>query len=169
MEQVLELFGNNRTPTLDGISRLTILSMVINESLRLYPPVFHITREVQREVKLGKLILPKEIEVYIPNLAVHHDPETWGEDAHLFKPERFADGIAKASTAYSNSSAAFLPFGLGPRTCVGINFGITEEKIALSMILQRHRFRLSDKYVHSPAHVLTICPKHGLQIILEEL
>ncbi|CAI0390335.1 unnamed protein product [Linum tenue] len=105
------------------------LSMVINESLRLYPPVFHITREVQREVK--------------------------------FKPERFADGIAKAST--------FLPFGLGPRTCVGINFGITEEKIALSMILQRHRFRLSDKYVHSPAHVLTICPKHGLQIILEEL
>ncbi|CAL1360116.1 unnamed protein product [Linum trigynum] len=169
-EQVLELFGNNRTPTPDGISRLTILSMVINESLRLYPSVFHITREVQREAKLGKLILPKGTEVYIPNLAVHHDPGTWGEDAHLFKPERFADGVAKASiTNNSSSSAAFLPFGLGPRNCVGVNFGITEKKIALSMILQRYRFMLSDKYVHSPAHVLTICPKHGLQIILEEL
>ncbi|CAN1794954.1 Cytochrome P450 CYP749A22 [Linum perenne] len=108
------------------------LTMIINESLRLYPPVFHVSR--------------------------------WGEDAQLFKPERFAEGVVA-----KGSSGTFLPFGMGARNCVGMNFAITEEKIALSMILQRYRFRLSDKYVHSPAQVLTSCPKHGLQIVLEKL
>ncbi|CAN1794949.1 Cytochrome P450 CYP749A22 [Linum perenne] len=144
-EQVVKLFGKDTTPTPDGISRLSILTMIINESLRLYPPVFHVSRRVERDVRLGgKLMLSKGTEVYIPNLAVHHDTGTWGEDAQLFKP-------------------------MGARNCVGMNFAITEEKIALSMILQRYRFRLSDKYVHSPAQVLTSCPKHGLQIVLEKL
>ncbi|CAN0896230.1 Cytochrome P450 CYP749A22 [Linum grandiflorum] len=162
-EQVIQLLGNSKTPTQDGISRLSILTMIINESLRLYPPVIHLTRRVERdEVRLGgKIRLSKGTEVYIPILAVHHDPETWGEDAQLFRPERFAEGVAKPAT--------FLPFSLGPRNCVGMNFAITEEKIALSMILQRYRFSLSDKYVHSPAPVLTTCPQHGLQIVVEEL
>ncbi|CAN1313152.1 Cytochrome P450 CYP749A22, partial [Linum perenne] len=108
------------------------LTIIINESLRLYPPVFHVSR--------------------------------WGEDAQLFRPERFAEGVVA-----KGSSGMFLPFGMGARNCVGMNFAITEEKIALSMILQRYRFRLSDKYVHSPAQVLTSCPKHGLQIVLEKL
>ncbi|CAN1795302.1 Cytochrome P450 CYP749A22 [Linum perenne] len=106
------------------------LTMIINESLRLYPPFFHVSR--------------------------------WGEDAQLFRPERFTEGISKASTN-------FLPFGLGPRTCVGMNFAITQEKIAIAMILQRYRFTLSDKYVHSPTQVLNSCPRYGLQIVLEKL
>ncbi|CAN1794955.1 Cytochrome P450 CYP749A22 [Linum perenne] len=164
-EQVVKLFGKDTTPTPDGISRLSILTMIINESLRLYPPVFHVSRRVERDVRLGgKLMLSKGTEVYIPNLAVHHDTGTWGEDAQLFKPERFAEGVVA-----KGSSGTFLPFGMGARNCVGMNFAITEEKIALSMILQRYRFRLSDKYVHSPAQVLTSCPKHGLQIVLEKL
>ncbi|CAN1313154.1 Cytochrome P450 CYP749A22, partial [Linum perenne] len=164
-EQVVQLFGKDTTPTPDGISRLSILTIIINESLRLYPPVFHVSRRVERDVRLGgKLMLSKGTEVYIPNLAVHHDTETWGEDAQLFRPERFAEGVVA-----KGSSGMFLPFGMGARNCVGMNFAITEEKIALSMILQRYRFRLSDKYVHSPAQVLTSCPKHGLQIVLEKL
>ncbi|CAI0390488.1 unnamed protein product [Linum tenue] len=105
------------------------MTMVVNESLRLYPPAFNLTRE--------------------------------GEDCHLFKPERFAvaDGVAKA----------FLPFGFGPRTCVGSSFAAAEIKIALSMILQRYKLSLSPSYVHAPFHMLTICPKHGLQILLHPL
>ncbi|CAN1795303.1 Cytochrome P450 CYP749A22 [Linum perenne] len=133
------------------------LTMIINESLRLYPPFFHVSRKVERhQVRLGSggLQIPKGTEVYIPFLAVHHGTETWGEDAQLFRPERFTEGISK---------------GLGPRTCVGMNFAITQEKIAIAMILQRYRFTLSDKYVHSPTQVLNSCPRYGLQIVLEKL
>ena len=84
--------------------------MIINESLRLYPPVITITRKVVREVRLGKLTLPANLLLYITTLAPHHDPKIWGEDVHLFKPERFSEGIAKAT---NNNIAAF--FSLGNR------------------------------------------------------
>ncbi|KAK2983894.1 hypothetical protein RJ640_008053 [Escallonia rubra] len=84
----------------------------------------------------------------------------WGEDAQLFKPERFSEGVAKAT---NNNPAVFLPFGLGPRSCVGLNFATNEAKIALTMILQRYAFTLSPAYIHSPIVILTIRPKHGVQ------
>ncbi|XP_021619713.1 cytochrome P450 CYP749A22 isoform X2 [Manihot esculenta] len=164
-KEVLQLFGQ-QNPTADGVAKLKTMSMIINESLRLYSPVFHITREVQKEVKLGKLTIPANMETHIPTLALHTDHQIWGEDALIFKPERFADGVAKAT---NNSISSFVPFGLGARTCVGLNFAITEEKIALSMILQHFRFTLSPTYVHSPVQILTVCPQHGVQIILEAL
>ncbi|CAN1152326.1 Cytochrome P450 CYP749A22 [Linum perenne] len=140
------------------------MAMIVNESLRLYPPAFNLTREVARETKLGKFILPAKMALSLPILAVHNNPILWGEDCHLFKPERFADGVAKA-TKYD----AFLPSGFGPRTCVGMNFAAAETKIALSMLLQRYKLALSPSYVHAPVHMLTICPKHGLPILLQPL
>lgn len=136
--------------------------MVINETLRLYPPVIGLTRKVERESKLGRFILPANITVNIPTLPLHLDPHIWGEDAHLFNPERFSGGVAKAT---DNSPAAYIPFGLGPRNCVGMNFAINEAKIALSMILQRYSFTLSPTYVHSPSMHLTIRPEHGIQVL----
>ncbi|KDP41353.1 hypothetical protein JCGZ_15760 [Jatropha curcas] len=164
-EEVIKLFGK-QNPGSDGIARLKIMSMIVNESLRLYPPVFNITREVQREVRLGNVIIPEKMAVCLPILAVQHNSKVWGEDVNLFKPERFADGVAKAT---KNNIAAFLPFGSGARSCVGSNFATAEIKIALSMILQNYRFTLSPTYVHAPIHVLTICPQYGLQILLEAL
>lgn len=142
------------------------MSMIINESLRLYPPVFNITREVQKEVRLGKMIIPEKMAVCLPILAVHENSQVWGEDVHFFKPERFADGVAKAT---KDNTSGFFSFGSGPRTCVGLNFAVTEIKIALSMILQQYRVTVSPTYVHSPVHILTICPQFGLQIMLEAL
>lgn len=136
----------------------------MNESLRLYAPVLAVVkRKVKREVRLGKFILPANLELFIPFLAVHYDPEIWGQDVQLFKPERFSEGVAKAT---KDNLGAFLPFGLGPRICVGFNFATTEAKIALSMILQRYSFALSPAYVHSPFQYLTIRPQHGVQVIL---
>ena len=139
------------------------MSLIINESLRLYPPANVMSRQVEREVRLGKLNLPANIYLHIPVLALHHDPEIWGEDVHLFKPERFSEGVAKAT---KDNMAAFLPFGMGPRTCLGFNFAIIEAKIALTMILQRYSFTLSPAYVHSPVQILSNRPQYGLQIIL---
>ncbi|KAF5939690.1 hypothetical protein HYC85_023949 [Camellia sinensis] len=159
-KEVLELFGQ-QNPSPEGITRLKSMSMILNETLRLYSPAANMWRKVEREVRLGKLVLPANMDVYIPSLALHHDPNIWGKDAHLFKPERFSEGVAKAT---NNNTAAFIPFGLGCRMCVGLNFAATETKIAISMILQRYTFTLSPTYVHSPMQMLTIRPKQGIEV-----
>ncbi|XP_011070908.1 cytochrome P450 CYP749A22 [Sesamum indicum] len=164
-EEVNRTFGR-KSPDSDGIARLKIINMVINECLRLYPPVLTVTRKVAKEAKIGELRIPPKINIYISILALHHNPEIWGKDVHLFRPERFAEGVAKAT---NNNTAAFLPFGLGPRTCVGLNFTTNEAKVALSMILQKYKFVLSPNYAHHPADVFILTPKHGVQVILETI
>ncbi|XP_061998661.1 cytochrome P450 CYP749A22-like isoform X1 [Rosa rugosa] len=164
-KEVLQLFGK-QTPNPDDISKLKTMGMIINESLRLYPPVVSIYRKVAREVRLGKLLVPADLEILIPCLALQHEPQFWGQDVELFKPERFSEGVAKAT---NNNMATFLPFGMGPRNCVGYNFATTEAKIALAMILQRYAFTLSPCYVHSPFRLLTVRPQHGIQVMLHSL
>ncbi|XP_022878341.1 cytochrome P450 CYP749A22-like isoform X3 [Olea europaea var. sylvestris] len=164
-EEVFGIFSSEK-PNSDGIARMKIMNMIINECLRLYPPVLTLTRKVQQGVKLGNLNLPGNINIFISILALHHNPQIWGKDVHIFKPERFAGGVAKAT---NNNVAAFFPFGVGPRTCVGLNFTTNEAKIALSMILQRYKFLLSPNYVHCPADIFILTPKHGVQVILQAI
>ncbi|KAK1416213.1 hypothetical protein QVD17_32002 [Tagetes erecta] len=163
-EEVHEIFGN-QNPSLEGLARLKIMGMIINETLRLYPPGITTNRRVLKQTRVGNLILPQNINLQILTLALHLDPEIWGEDAHLFKPERFS-GVANV---VNNNPGAFLPFGYGPRMCVGSNFAINEAKITLSMILQRYRFTLSPNYVHEPVQHVTLVPKSGVQIMLQDL
>ncbi|CAN0857615.1 Cytochrome P450 CYP749A22, partial [Linum grandiflorum] len=164
-EEVLSQFGS-RNPDADGIAKLKTLSMIINETLRLYPPAIGITRQVVKDVKLGKLTVPGETYVTIDTMSLHHDPKIWGEDAHQFNPERFREGVAKAT---KNNPSAYLPFGLGVRICVGSSYTANEAKIAISMILQRYTFTLSPTYIHSPAQIITVRPQHGVQVILRAL
>ncbi|KAJ9563616.1 hypothetical protein OSB04_008776 [Centaurea solstitialis] len=164
-QEVFELFDRG-TPTSDGIARLKTMNMVINESLRLYPPAHTVTRKVEREIKLGNYTVPANINIYISILALHHNQEIWGDDVLRFRPERFTNGVARAT---KNNPAAFLPFGMGPRTCIGLNFTTNEAKIALSMILQRYRFTLSSNYVHYPVDVFFLTPKKGVQVILHHV
>ena len=151
------------------------MNMIINESLRLYPPVLTVTRAVKKEVKLGSLTLPPNLSIFISILALHHDPQIWGKDVHLFKPERFSEGVAKAT---NNNAAAFIPFGMGPRTCVGLNFTTNESKIALSsqqmnrrlhFQWSRYKFSLSPNNVHHPADIYILTRKNGVKVILEKL
>ncbi|PPS14725.1 hypothetical protein GOBAR_AA05862 [Gossypium barbadense] len=163
--EVIEIFGN-QNPNPEGIAKLKTMTMIINETLRLYPPLNGVVRKAVRDIQLGKLVLPNYLDLNIRFIALHHDPDLWGDDVHLFKPERFSEGIAKAT---NNNAAAFMPFGLGPRTCVGMNFAITETKIALSMILQRYTFTLSPTYVHAPLPNLSLKPQHGLHVLFHSL
>ncbi|KAJ8525946.1 hypothetical protein K7X08_001600 [Anisodus acutangulus] len=164
-EEVLEFLGQEN-PTTETISRLKIVGMIINETLRLYPPFVLLQRDVTKNTRLGKLKIPAGMEVIIATLAVHHSSEVWGKDAHLFKPERFAEGVAKATR---DSMMAFLSFGYGLRKCVGFNFANTEVKIALSMILQRYRLTVSPNYTNFPFAMFTLRPKDGVQIMLHPL
>ncbi|CAN1289034.1 Cytochrome P450 CYP749A22 [Linum perenne] len=162
--EVVSQFGWDGVPDADGISKLKVLSMIINETLRLYPSSIELTRKVERGAQLGHLSLPGNLNLVVPVLAIHHDAEIWGKDVHQFKPERFREGISEAT---NNNPVAFIPFGLGPRSCVGSNFVTLEAKVVLSMILQRFSFTLSPAYTHSIYPAITIRPMHGVQVILQ--
>ncbi|KAI3731698.1 hypothetical protein L1987_62887 [Smallanthus sonchifolius] len=164
-EESFNLF-KGKNPNSHDLSKMKTIIMLIRETLRLYPPTLSLIRRSKHEVNLGKVKVPGNTRQHFPVLFVHHDTEIWGEDAHLFKPERFSQGVAKAT---NNNPEMFIPFGSGPRSCPGSNFATNEAKIALSMILQRYSFTLSPAYVHSPCEVLTLWPKFGIPIFLHPL
>jgi len=164
-EEVLGLFGKNNKPNYEDISRLKIVTMILHEVLRLYPPISLMKRETFRVTEIGGVRYPAGVIFDIPILLIHHDQAIWGSDAHEFRPERFAEGIPNAS----KFQGAFLPFGSGPRVCIGQSFVMLEAKIALCMILQNFEFELSPTYTHAPYVVATLEPMLGAQITLKAI
>lgn len=161
--EVLEVCGKNECPNADAVNGLKIMGMIFNESLRLYPPILALNRQPSKPMKLGKVSIPAGTQLYIPILAMHHDPLLWGNDVHEFNPERFSQGISKAA----KHPMAFMPFSLGPRICIGQNFALLEAKVILAMILQHFSFVISPHYIHSPVHLFSLKPKYGAQVILQ--
>ncbi|CAM6114833.1 unnamed protein product [Calypogeia fissa] len=140
--------------------------MFVEESLRLYSPASGVYREVvkSKTTLLGEP-LPKHLVVMIDILGVHRDKRYWGEDALEFKPERFANGIAKACT----NRFAFNPFGAGLRNCVAQAFALTELKLILAMLVHRFSVRVSPSYRHEPVLTLNLQPKFGVEVVLERV
>ncbi|KAJ7966363.1 Cytochrome P450 [Quillaja saponaria] len=163
-DEVLRICGKV-TPDFEAIKQLKIVNMVLQEVLRLYPPFPGLLRYTACETSLGGISIPAGVDIYLPVLLVHGDSNIWGEDAEEFNPERFSEGVSKAS----KDQAAFYPFGWGPRICLGQNFAMIEAKMALAMVLQHFSFELSPSYAHAPCSELTVCPQHGAPIMLHRL
>lgn len=153
--------------SMDILGKLKIIGMVLNETLRLYPPGAGIVRQAFKDLKLGEdMVIPKGVNVVVDIISVHRNPKYWGGDANEFRPERFRHGVAVAA---GNHPSAFIPFSSGPRVCIGQNFAVMEAKVALSMILKHFKFTVSPSYRHAPVAFITINPQHGIPIIVESV
>lgn len=160
--EVLKVCENGNL-TADSLRHMKVLTMIIQETLRLYPPAVLASRSAQEDAKLKDIHVPKGLDIQIPIPLLHQNPELWGPDAKEFKPERFANGIAGAC----KTPQAYMPFGFGARLCLGQNFAMVELKVILSLILSKFSFSLSPAYQHSPAFKLIIEPEHGVKLVLK--
>ncbi len=126
---------------------------VVSEALRLYPPAFTMAREAIGPDRLGDLALPKRAVVLIAPWVLHRHRKLWREP-DVFDPSRFMpDAPAVPRFAY-------LPFGAGPRVCVGAQFALTEAVLVLAMLLQRFAFALEDARPVLPVAIVTTQPDH---------
>ncbi|KAK6115826.1 hypothetical protein DH2020_008095 [Rehmannia glutinosa] len=160
-DEVLVSCKDNASPTAENLHGFKLMSMILNETLRLYPPAVALMRQTPHNVKLGSLNVPAGTQFYFAMTAVHHDTEIWGDDANEFNPLRFAEP--------RKHMASFFPFGLGPRICVGQNLAVVEAKIILAMILRQYTFVISPSYVHAPMQSMTLQPQFGVQLLFSRI
>ncbi|KAK3739512.1 hypothetical protein QZH41_005066 [Actinostola sp. cb2023] len=122
------------TPLYDLAHRIEYLDQVVSEVLRLCSPGFNLTRTCEEEVVIKGVRFPKGVEVSIPIYCLHRDPEAW-ERPDEFYPEHFTAKAKQKRHPYS-----YMPFGIGPRQCLGIKFALNEVKTALLTILEKYKF-----------------------------
>ncbi|KAG6489091.1 cytochrome P450 714B3-like [Zingiber officinale] len=168
--EAVEVCGRGgRSLDANALQKMKILTMVIQETLRLYPPGAFVAREALRDVNLAGVRVPAGVNIYVPVSVLHHGVATWGPDPHRFDPGRFARGGSSSSTPTSRRLPhTYLPFGAGPRTCLGQNFAMAELKVVLSLLLLEFAFDLSPAYCHSPCMRLIVEPEYGVKLLVKK-
>lgn len=147
-----------REPSVADLPRLPYTEMVLRESMRLYPPAPGFTREPIEDVSLGGYTVPAGSLVTVITYALHRDPRYF-DRPEVFDPDRFAPGWQDRIPRY-----AYLPFGGGPRVCIGNGFALTEARLVLATIAGRRRLSLEPHQDIVPMQLVTVRPKHGLRM-----
>ncbi|XP_030496189.1 cytochrome P450 714C2 [Cannabis sativa] len=156
----VEEVWKNGSPHANMLRSMKVLTMVIQETLRLYPPGVYVVRNALQDVQFKDILVPKGINIQIPISMMQQDTNLWGPDAQQFNPGRFEHGILGAS----KFPQAYMPFGIGTRICIGQHMAMTELKVVLSLILSKFCFSVSPAYRHSAAFRLVIESEHGVNL-----
>jgi len=153
---------NGRLPKAADFSDLSYLTMVFKETLRLYPPIPLLARMTEKEDTLGGFFIPAGTEVYLSPHHLHRLPAFW-DNPEGFDPTRFTR--EKERTRHS---MAYLPFGGGPRMCLGLNFALLEAVLIIATVSQRFELDLISESKIEPFVSLTTRPKNGVWVRLKK-
>jgi cytochrome P450 len=149
-----------RPVTSNDVSQLVYTRQVFSEAMRLYPPAPIITRTALQDFQLGEYLIPAGTVLIVPIYAVHHHASLWS-DPEVFNPDRFSPENAKTRHRY-----AYMPFGAGPRVCIGNAFAVMEAVAILAVILQRVRLTPTEPRPPKPIMKVTLRPTQALSMNL---
>ena len=150
-----------RAPTVDDLPKLTYLSHVLTESLRLYPTAWGMARLAAEGHEIAGYPVRPGYGVAFAQWVIHRDAR-WFDAPLEFRPERWENGLAKQLPRF-----AYFPFGGGPRQCIGNTFALMEASVVLATIGQKFRFALAPGHKVTPLASITLRPKNGIQMTLE--
>lgn len=168
-QEALELSNNDGKPegsawTEELLQRMTYLDQVIKETLRLFPPIHVGNRFANEDVNLDGYEIPEESRVMVSIYLTHRDETVW-EEPEQFCPHRF--DRSQQAAGERRPSLAYIPFGGGPRNCIGATFAQIEGKVVLARILQRFELQLSPGQKVRPYMGATLEPRPGVKMIVK--
>ncbi|MEM7156974.1 MAG: cytochrome P450 [Myxococcota bacterium] len=158
-EEVDRVLGG-RLPTIDDLPQLEYTKRILQESMRLLPPVWSGGRSVSGEVELSGYPLHDGQMAMVCPFLTHRHPEFWSHP-EAFDPRRF-----EAANLRGRHKYAYFPFSAGPRMCVGNHFTMIEAQLVMAVVAQRYRFDLRPGHLVERDHQITMRPRHGMQMLL---
>jgi cytochrome P450 len=160
LHEELHTVLGGRAPTFDDLPRLAYTRMLIDETLRLYPPTFIMAREANTDDEIGGYAIPADAGILLSPYLMHRDAAYWENpeqcDPLRFLPERSLD----------RPRFTYVPFGGGPRMCIGNSFALMEAQLILATIAQRYRLAVARGWRVEPQTGLTLRPRGGLPMML---
>jgi len=145
------------------VPKFEFATQVIQEALRLYPPFWMVDRMALADDRVGDLAIPKGSTVVVFIYGAHHSPQYW-ENPESFDPERFAKANEKLHRPF-----CYLPFGAGPRGCIGGNYAMLQILMILSVLLRKYDLQLAPGQSIEPRPMVILRPKHGIRMTFAAL
>jgi cytochrome P450 len=163
LESELHEVLGGRPPTLADLRVLNYTGMVLDESMRMYPPVWSIGRSPIADDEIGGYRIPKKSMVMLSQYITHRHPAFWDEPDR-FDPERFSLERSEGRPRY-----AFFPFAGGPRQCVGNIFALNEANLVLATVAQRYRIKVTPGHPIETQPLVTLRPRNGIKVTLQKI
>ena len=151
---------DGRPPTAADLPKLKYTEMIVTEAMRLYPPAYGLGRQTIKPTEVAGHQIPVGVIVVVPTWVVHRDAR-WFPEPEAFRPERWADGASRQLPRF-----AYLPFGGGPRQCIGNAFAMMEAILLLATTAQRFRLTLVPGQTITPTPYVTLRPEPGIRMTL---
>jgi cytochrome P450 len=151
-----------RAPQVADMPSLRYTEMIAKETMRLYPPAYIVGREAIKDCEVGGYGVPAGTQLFMPTWVVHRD-ERFFESPEEFRPERWTPEFVAQLPRY-----AYFPFGGGPRVCIGNSFAMMEFVLLMATIAQKFRLRLAPEQKIELFPAMSLRPRHGIKVILEE-
>jgi cytochrome P450 len=155
LQSILPKVGN---PSMDDLKKLQYTNQVIWETLRLYAPTWMVGRLATKDDVVNGYPIKKGQNIILQLYILHRSPELW-EQPNIFNPDRFAPELVQNRPKHH-----FMPFGTGPRMCIGQHFAMMEMQLMLIMLIARFDFNIVNGYELEVAPLITLRPKKGIRL-----